>query len=130
MKFRMGFVSNSSTSSFMIVGTECSKMCRDIRDAIKKKIDLNGDQDGCCYGSITYEGLEIFVNNGEDGPEIYQAGVLISNSEGGICIKVNDAIDLIRDAKFKAINAISEIIGRRIDDKQVTLIAGESSNGG
>jgi len=136
MKLRLGLVSNSSSGSFMIVGTECSKLIDELRKAIikkDKKFMKEDGHDGLFYGSETYDDLEVFTEGemADDGyKHIYHIGIPVAGGDGSIKIGVDEAISKMQDARKKAIVAFSKILGHPVEERQIHLIAGESSNGG
>jgi len=129
MKIRTGFVSNSSSSSFLILGTSDNMICKAIAEAIGisgvERDDLwefMQKHEGRCFGTIshpTIEDLEIFVDY--DG-SIVHVGMLIGRD--GV------EIDLPKDTtewRQKAANMIGKAAGFN-NFRDVRLIYGEWSN--
>ena len=64
MKIRNGFVSNSSSSSFLIYGAELSKY----RDKLLEKLQVDENYDLC--DKLENE-FELFASSGADGDSLY-----------------------------------------------------------
>jgi len=126
MKIRAGFVSNSSSSSFLMVGTDDKGICH----AIAQKAGVPEDQDAFWdwmadnstdYGMTSFKGLDIVTDPYND-TKIWCVGIMVGGEEGERDI---DGLGKIRD---KAIKLLAKYSGMNVSCSKVKLIFGESSN--
>ena len=125
MKLRTGFVSNSSSSSFVIFGTNDS----DITCLIEEKIKIPGESDwdalykfiennaGSYYGSVCFDDVEIFLLD----DSVWCAGIPFNN-------EVKDETT-IGELKQQAADMIGKLVGEEVSVDKIELICDTSSDG-
>jgi len=120
MKIRMGFVSNSSSSSFCIIGTENSDLIRKLAEAENKSFDYDGeDWDDDKYDYFGYgcnEG-EVIDFYGDESP--YYAGIDLKKFGEDISIK---------EMKKLFIKKVKKELGVDVEEEDVALLFGECGN--
>jgi len=127
MKTRSGFVSNSSSSNFCIMGTKDEEVCDAIRNVLTKQGRLilqSFDLDSRFYGSLTPDGdpdLEVFYDVEDGAMKVLCVGLPLGDGE------TVDLPNNIKPLKDKAAKKIAKLSG--VKGIKVKLIYGESTNG-
>ena len=117
MKIRSGFVSNSSSSSFIIVGTVDEKACKQAWAIHKKLKIVPEEQDSKYYSSYKRDGLHFFLSRDEETGEyngFYYIGVdgIASDKDPEVC-EGSISIDVLMESLPKLRTEVRELqIGR------------------
>jgi hypothetical protein len=123
MKIRSGFVSNSSSSSFVVIGTDDEKICKAIWEAHRKVVVAD---EGDYYGSYKHDGLDCFTTDGG----LWLVGVTVTkNRDDGISIPLDEFVKNASKRKIEFVKKLSKY-GIKINPKKIKLIASESTNQG
>ncbi len=132
MKTRSGFVSNSSSSSFCIMGTKDEEVCDAIGNVLTKQGKLsyadllNLAFDSRFYGSLTPNSdpdLEVFYDVEDGAIKVLYVGLPLGLGNADETVDLPNNIKPLKDKAAKKIAKLSGVKGIK-----VKLIYGESNN--
>lgn len=120
MKARLGFVSNSSSSSFLCLGVEDYNIIKKMFSAegLKKNADGYYDEEG--YGAVSGKNVMFYGNSGDDS--WYAAG--LDEKETRDILETNS----LKEARKKFVKLMRDRLNLDIPENKVKLIFGESSS--
>ena len=120
MKTRLGFVSNSSSSSFLCLGVEDISIIKKMLEAedLKKNADGYYEEEG--YGSLSGKTVMFYGNSGDDN--WYAAGL-----DEGEVVKLLENNSL-KEARLKFQKLIKNKLKIEIPENKIKLLFGESSS--
>lgn len=127
MKIRAGFVSNSSSSSFLMVGTSDKGICT----AIAQKAGIPEDQDAFWdwmaenstgYGTASFKDIDIVTDPYSD-TKVWCVGIMVGGDD-----ESERDIDGLGKVRDKAMKILAKYSGMNVSCSKVKLIFGESSN--
>lgn len=131
MKVRTGFVSNSSSSSFIVVGTSDMGLLRLAFEKMTGVIDLE-DQNGPYYSSYEHKGL-VFIAGydcDEDGRpnDLRAVGLPLKEKHEGV-FDIDRLVKELPVLRKKFCELFEKVTGEKVDPKSVKVLQGESGNG-
>jgi hypothetical protein len=127
MKIRAGFVSNSSSSSFLMIGTSDKNICAAIAQqaGIPEDLDAFWDwvaENATGYGTASFEDIDIVTDPCSD-TMVWCVGIMVGGDE-----ESERDIDGLGKVRDRAIKILSKCSGMNVPCSKVKLIFGESSN--
>jgi hypothetical protein len=122
MKIRTGFVSNSSSSSFLIIGTNKSHI---IKNLLEKDKDL--DCHDCSYG-VTESERGINYYGGYFGSDVKEENIQLPDYAG---IEAKEMLEkeTVSELRKYFVGLVKRKYGIEIEDEDVDLFYGETSTG-
>ena len=123
MKIRMGFVSNSSSSSFLCLGVNSDMLIHKLLKAEGMEKNCDGYYDGEGYGYLEGKIVTFFGCSGGAGEDNWRCAGLQDEETKKILEKFN-----LKDARVEFCKIVENELKVKIDPKQVDLHFGEASS--